>query len=163
MRRDRRVWWIVLLALVAVLAALSAGSLVIFVHEKDSIFETVFRYQMDHLVATHSSEKVNAYFLCTDDKDPSTALLRRLRGRVPPVKRYSECTQEEQGMIVRDRQTGQRGVILDVSELHWLSPHRVEVAAADIRNGTDAYGSRITLERTLGRWHVTAEHLEWVS
>jgi hypothetical protein len=100
------------------------------------------------------------YYLARQGRDPSEALLGRLRSLAPGVQPFSQCRVSGREGVV-DRTTGARGVILQVARLTLL------YAAADAVGGyylmhRQAAGFRYHLVPDAGQWVVTAAHLLWL-
>ncbi len=104
--------------------------------------------------------KWKVFFLGDSRGDPDKALLRSLSGkrlRVKPasasvVSMYSKTFM---AYAVKDRQTGEIGVILSVDTIHWETPHRVRVRASYYSGGVYAGSAVFTLDRKGGIWSIT--------
>ena len=125
---------------------------------EEAVCETVFQYQLQQPLA--DAPHPLRYYVARQGRDPSGAVLGRLRRLAPGVQPFSQCRVSGRDGVV-DRTTGARGVILQVARFTW--PH---ATAADVVGGyylthRQAASFRYHLEPHDGRWAVTAAHLLW--
>ena len=120
---------------------------------EDDIRETVFRYQME-------KQKVPAYFLRVENKDPSPEFLKRFAGNEPPVKPASAADLSPQ---VKDKETGTKGVILGSDKITWVNDNEVKVEGSEYHAPLAATGWTFTVTRQRDKWVVTGSKMEWIS
>lgn len=125
---------------------------------EEAVCETVFQYQLRQPLA--DAPHPLRYYVARQGRDPSGAMLGRLRRLAPGVQPFSQCRVSGRDGVV-DRTTGARGVILQVARFTW--PH---ATAADVVGGyylthRQAASFRYHLKHHDGRWAVTAAHLLW--
>src|SRR5216684_5659093 len=85
------------------------------------ILETVFRYQIAHC---HKPRALRKYFLSYKGQDPSEALMARFKSDGSRIKPYSQMSR------FKDRDTGERGIILDIGSIDWQNDGSVKVAGS---------------------------------
>ena len=132
--------------------------------QADDIREAVFRYQF---VSNACGCEKEVYFLSLGrskftDKDPGDEFLERFQGHKPAVKKVSKSTTHvTEG--VRDKETGESGLIFRVIEITWISDLEAEVEGGYYLNGLNSSGNwyRIALEG--GEWVIKEETLRSVS
>lgn len=125
---------------------------------EDDIREAVFRYQMRHNL---SSGEQQVYYLSAGalgcDRSPSNALLRRFGKQKPAVRPVWQCSAGADG--VRDKRTGETGVILYAGPVKWLSSHEVEVKSGYFEHGLSASDNVYRVAKRKGRWIVIRDKL----
>ena len=132
--------------------------------QADDIREAVFRYQF---VSNACGCEKEVYFLSLGrskftDKDPGDEFLERFQGHKPAVKKVSKSTTHvTEG--VRDKETGESGLIFRVIEITWISDLEAEVEGGYYLNGLNSSGNwyRIALEG--GEWVIKEATLRSVS
>jgi len=89
--------------------------------------------------------------------DPSLELLSRFASHRPPVRPISEALTLARDLRVRDRRTGQPGIILSITNECWLTGNDVEVQAVRFfgMNASVDYAFHLTFQS--GRWQVVSE------
>ncbi len=140
--------------------------------QEEDIREAVFRYQFQH-IGSYPQRKVKVYFLslassspkCGEsDKDPSDRFMGRFRDKLPRVKKVSECTAGidiKEG--VRDKGTGEPGLILRAGSIKWTNDREVEVRGGYHEHGLSASGNTYRVVREGNRWIVKKDTMNWVS
>lgn len=152
--------------------------------QEDNIRETVLRYQFQHN-GSGIQQNAGAYYISLYDEGvepaspvkefalivhalvfdrpgvPSDGFIRRFRGHSPPVKKVSQCILEING--IRDRKTGQRGLMLSVGRIKWINDQTVEVNGGYYEGGMSASGNTYRVVRREKTWVVVSDKLEWVS
>jgi hypothetical protein len=104
--------------------------------EAEDITEAVFGYQMENPDGHKSSD---LFFLSVANRrDPNSELITRLLNRSYRVKPVSQSLDER--TVIRDKQTREAGVILNVGTPKWLDDRRVEVALSMYSGFGDAKG-----------------------
>ncbi|MHC4200916.1 MAG: hypothetical protein ACYSU0_13065 [Planctomycetota bacterium] len=124
---------------------------------EDDIREAVFRWQFAHN-ASALQQKAKAYYLSFGGgQDPGDAFIERFGSHVPPVKKLSQCETGGRGSQVKDRGTGERGLIFRVTKIVWRSGTEVEVTGGYCE--ANMSGSTIIwrVVREGGRWVVKEE------
>ncbi len=88
------------------------------------------------------------FFLsCGDEADPTDEFLRRFHSRVYQVKSVSQGRKVENGVL--DKETGERGIILNAHVFKWASDAEVDVGVSIYvwSWGQEAYGCRLLHHR----------------
>jgi hypothetical protein len=117
--------------------------------EEENIMEAVFRYQ---IAEERSPEGKGVIFLSVaQDMDPSDDFMRRL-AEMPVVRKISQANKRGDG--VTDKQTGERGIILDVHRLEWISDAEVRVAVGTYAWGWGQSGSVCRVVHQTDKWVV---------
>ena len=118
--------------------------------------------------ASGQQQRTGAYFLeVTDLKsgkqiDPSPAFLKRFAGHKPRVAAVSQCSASaDKG--VRDKKTGEQGLIFSVDDIYWISETQVRVGGGYYEAGLSASGNTYTLEKKNGKWVVVKDVMNWIS
>jgi hypothetical protein len=93
--------------------------------------------------------------------DPPAGLLARFGGHKPPARGISACRWTDIGWA--DRATGARAIVHYVTDLTCPSATRCTGRGGYLEGNLSASGNRYELERRSGRWHVTADTMEWIS
>jgi hypothetical protein len=99
--------------------------------------------------------KVNVFFLQLENgADPSDEFMKRFAGHKPPVKKASACEVDKEG--VRDTVTGERGLLLKITNVRWRSEVESEVEATYSQELEVTSDQIYTLRKWIGKWKVTA-------
>jgi hypothetical protein len=125
---------------------------------EEVVCAAVFQYQLRQPLA--DAPPPLRYYVARQGRDPSGALLGRLQCLAPGVQPFSQCRVSAREGVV-DRTTGARGVILQVTRLHWRHATAVDVVGGYYLTHRQAASFRYDLEHHDGRWAVTAAHLLW--
>jgi hypothetical protein len=125
---------------------------------EEVVCEAVFQYQLRQPLA--DAPHPLGYYLARQGRDPSEALLARLRSLAPGVQPLSQCRVSGREGVV-DRTTGARGVILQVARLTMLHATAADVVGGYYLTHRQAASFRYHLVPTGGQWAVTAAHLLW--
>lgn len=133
--------------------------------QEDDIRESVFRYQFQHN-ASGQQQNAKVYFLSLgsieEPEDPSDEFMKRFQGHQPPVKKVSQSIVSVfEG--VKDKDTGEQGLIFRVTRIAWKSDVEVEVEGGYYENGLSASGNiyRVALEG--GQWVVKEDRMIWIA
>ena len=115
-----------------------------------NILESVFRYEVARCMA---DRKVEMYFLSYRKQDPNGTLIATLASRGLRVKRRSEMSH------LKDKDTGKRSIMVDVSHIELRGERRADVRASCYAGGLDgsSYSYRLVLSNR--RWIVTRRKL----
>jgi hypothetical protein len=125
---------------------------------EEVVCAAVFQYQLRQPLA--DAPDPLCYYLARQGRDPSEALLTRLRGRAPGVRPLSQCRVSGREGVV-DRTTGARGVILQVARLSLLHATAADAVGGYYLTHRQAASFRYHLASDGGQWAVTAAHLLW--
>jgi hypothetical protein len=125
---------------------------------EEAVCETVFRYQLQQPLA--DAPHPLHYYVARQGRDPSGAVLGRLRSLAPGVQPFSQCRVSGRDGVV-DRTTGARGVILQVARFTWRHATAADVVGGYYLTHRQAASFRYHLEHHDGRWAVTAAYLLW--
>jgi hypothetical protein len=123
-----------------------------------AVCETVFRYQLHQPLI--DAPQPPRYYLALRGRDPTEALLRRLRALTPGVRPFSHCRVTARDGVV-DRRTGAPGVIVQVARLTWVHAAVVDVVGGYYLTHRQAASFRYQVAPDGHRWAVTAAHLLW--
>jgi hypothetical protein len=133
--------------------------------QEEHIREAVFRYQFENNVSGQQ-KSAKAYFLSLGaagkPSDPSNELLARFINHNPPVKKVSQCTfSVSEG--VKDRSTGERGLVFMITKINWISSTSVEVEGGYYEAGLSGSANRYLVKFKNGKWVVTEDTMLWIS
>ena len=129
--------------------------------EQDNVREVAFKTLIYEAAAAQHGYRV--YFLSlgntwTNDRpaeiDPSDDFMKRFAGRAPPIRKVSQSRIDEAGEV-RDKTSGQRGVIFTVTDLKWTSDREVTAKCIVFKAGLSAYVNEYKLTRKYNQWKVT--------
>jgi hypothetical protein len=125
--------------------------------ETDAIREAAFRYMFFGECAYYL-----AIIMGDKEVDPDDAFLKRFADRKPPLKKVSECTaSKHEG--VRDKETGEHGLIFRLGEPRWMSDTEVEIDGGYYEYGLAASGNTYYLKKENGRWEVYNDKQHWIA
>lgn len=131
--------------------------------QTDDIREAVFRWQFQH---NASGQRANAqvYFLGVGEKggDPTDEFMKRFADHQPPVRKVSASTADPD-TGVRDKKTGEQGLIFRVTSITWKSDTEVDVSGGYYEAGLSASRNAYTLKKESGQWKVTSDKMQWIS
>ncbi len=120
----------------------------------DNIQEAVFRYQLHY--GSTLQEKV--WCLSVGGHDPSAELLERFQNSPLPVKKASQCVHNP-GDVVKDKETGEPGVILLIDNIRWLNNTLVQVDGRYYKNDYEGNlgqsGCSYQVELVNNQWSVS--------
>jgi len=135
--------------------------------DNDAIREAIFRHQMPHN-ASGLQQAARVCFLEVLDRtsghyvDPSPALMKRFANNTPRVAGRSACTASaDKG--VRDKKTGEQGLIFTVGFIKWVSNDEVEVDGGYYEASLSASGNTYYLRKINGKWIVVKDVMNWIS
>jgi hypothetical protein len=128
-------------------------------NQVDDIREATFRWQFNH---NASGQQTNAqiYYLEIGQKggDPSDEFMKRFADHKPPIRKVSQCSADiRKG--VRDRKTGEHGLIFRVTSIDWKSDTEVDVQGGYYEGGHSASGNTYTLRKDKGK--SLPSHRNW--
>lgn len=133
----------------------------------DDIREAVFRHQFVHN-ASGLQQSAAVYFLALrnpatkQSEDPSDAFMERFAAHIPRVAKISDV-QSSRGAGVRDKHTGEHGLIFSIRAVRWLSAESVEVNGGYYEAGESASGNTYRLTKKSGHWVVQSDKMNWIS
>jgi hypothetical protein len=137
--------------------------------EVENLREVAFKTLIYETAAAQHGYKV--YFLSigntwTNDRpfdiDPPDGFMKRFGGRTPPVKKASQSRIGENGEV-RDRSSGQLGVIFTVTDIKWASDQEAEAVCSVFKAGLNGCAYKYTLIRKNDKWKVTNKKLVSIS
>jgi hypothetical protein len=135
--------------------------------EIDEIREATFRYQFAKN-ASGLQQGAAVYFLAIRDQakkvneDPTDEFMKRFIGNKPRVAKVSEAlVSANEG--VRDKKTGERGLIFNVSRIRWVSDESVEVTGGYYEAGESASGNTFYVKKKDRNWVVESDKILRVS
>jgi hypothetical protein len=131
--------------------------------QEDNIREAVFRHQFKAFLPT---PKNKLYFLLfgtqTDPQDPPVTFMERFQGHIPPVKPFSQCvTSRKEG--VKDKNTGERGLIFSVKSITWGSAIEAIVEGGYYSHGRAASYNCYRVVYEGGKWVVKEDKMLYAS
>lgn len=120
--------------------------------------EAVFRYLFED-DGCGCASVVSVYFLSfgsskMTDADPPSQFMTRFRGHELQVRPVSQSTSDV-ARGVCDKETGERGIILRVGRVVWMSGTEIQVRGGYYSNGVSAATSLYQATLEDGRWEVT--------
>lgn len=119
-------------------------------HEEDCIQEAVFRYQIQNPEGHKSSD---LFFLSLKEhSDPNYEVVKRLASSSYRVKPISQSVDEH--TVIKDKETGEPGVILTVGKITWVNKTRAEVALSAYSGFGDAKGYVYELVHGENGWMI---------
>lgn len=129
---------------------------------EDEIREVTFRYQFLHN-ASGLQQNAKIYFLAIADEhgDPTDEFMERFADDKPTVKKKSQAKVGGDG--VKDRDTGEIGLIFRVDNIKWVSDTEVEVGGGYYEAGLSSSGNTYFLKKQKDRWVVTKDVTHWIS
>lgn len=129
----------------------------------DDIREAVFRWQFDHN-ASGQQKNAKVYFLGFHGKqgDPTDEFMKRFAGHNPPVRKVSACESDAK-KGVRDKTTGEMGLIFWISNVRWKSDTEVELGGGYDESGGSASTNVYVVKKVAGKWKVTSDKMMTIS
>ena len=124
----------------------------------EAVCDAVFRYQLQQPLA--EAPHPSRYYVAQQGRDPTDAVLGRLRALGATVQPLSQCRVTAREGVV-DRATGARGIIVQVARLTWLHAAAVDVVGGYYLTHRQAAGFRYRVEPDARRWAVTTTSLLW--
>jgi len=121
--------------------------------QEDGIRDATFRFEIQRL----SVHPPKVYFLRVydvslhKDVDPSDAFMKRFAANEPRVAKASESTSFSGG-TVRDKITGDEGILLTLKPIKWLTGDEVELTGIDEGDGSGE--TNYLLKKKDGKWAV---------
>lgn len=130
--------------------------------QTDDIREAVLRNQLTHVTSGSKTDN-EVYFLSVGEKheDPSDDFVKRLAKFKVLIRKASE-SERRHGRVV-DKKTGEKGAILSVTSIRWISDNEVEVDCSYDQGVRAASGFSVTVKEDNGKWSVTREKRTWAS
>lgn len=118
--------------------------------EEDNITEVVF---LHHIEESQKDESQMLYFLSRGENiDLSDDFMLRFNSQPFSVRRVSQSVKVEDG--VEDKETKERGLILSIHRIEWVSNSEVQVGLSEHAWawGLAGYSCRVVLEN--GKWSI---------
>lgn len=124
----------------------------------DDVREATYRHQFLHSRSAQQQE-AKAYFLSISERgeDPSDSFMKRFADHKPVVRKWSNAEGGMKG--VRDKGTGESGIIFFLSGIRWVSEVEAEVDGGYIKSSLSASFNTYYLKKEEGKWVVTREVL----
>jgi hypothetical protein len=90
--------------------------------------------------------------------------MRRFEGHTPVVKKVSEAIVSSSEVTgVKDKKTGQRGLIFNQRTIKWDENDHVEVEGGYYEAGLSASGNTYSVVKENNEWVVTKSEMHWIS
>jgi hypothetical protein len=118
------------------------------------VLETVFRHQM---ARCYKGRRPRTYFLSYRGHDPSEALMSRFGDAGPRARARSQMSG------FKDKQTGERGILLSVGDVRWSGSREATVTGTCGAALLDAYSYSYRVVRRDGKWVVTRSKLTGIA
>jgi hypothetical protein len=133
--------------------------------EEENVKEVVFRLQIEHgrvddiyyLSFTSIDSKTNKLI----DSDPSGEFIHRFNGLPQKVKPVSQCDLID--FFVKDKITGEKGIILRIRSVSWLSETEALIESSSYRGPLDAGGINYKVQFQNNKWKIVSSEAMWVS
>ena len=165
-RLFRAIWVVMTAVLIAVLIVPSYASPLRQPHkiwrgfQSDLIREAVFGFQMQEVLRV-SLQSVRPYFLeAKNMANPDDAIMQYFHYNRPSVRKVSSSVM---GISTRDKQTGEKGIILEAATITWVMNDRVEVSGATIYGNQGGIGGVYQVQFANGKWIVYKFLPKWQS
>jgi hypothetical protein len=129
--------------------------------QEDNIREAVFRYVFLHN-ASGLQQNAQVFCLSVNGRDPTAMFMSRFRNEKPRVLRSSECAKEGWNGV-RDRETGEEGLLFDLAGIYWYSDDEVFADGSYYSAPLSAAGYSWRVLREGSGWIVKSEHMHWIS
>ena len=132
---------------------------------EDDLRETIFLKQLKDLPEGTEEDLVYFIRIYRNEKetDPSDEFMVRLKNRQPKLKKYSQCyIDSSKGRAVFDKDTNQKGAILTVEEIKWLSNNKVDVSWSYYRAGKWGKRASEVYELRDNKWVFVETIRAWV-
>jgi hypothetical protein len=129
--------------------------------QEDNIREAAFRYLFLHN-ASGLQQAAQVFCLSVNGRDPADMFMSRFRNEKPRVLRSSDCSKGGWNGV-RDRRTGEEGLLFELTDVYWYSDDEVYVDGSYYSAPLSAagYSWRVLHERS--GWVVRSEHTHWIS
>lgn len=124
--------------------------------QEDCIYEAALRYQMQN---SEGHEPSSLFFLSMEQaRDPGGDLLKHLANNAFRVKPVSDSL--DQRTLIKNKDTGESGVILRVGKITWVDKDRVHVGLSAYSGLGDVKAYIYHLTRGEKGWIVTKREFE---
>jgi hypothetical protein len=144
------------------LIALSSYSQAPFAVEspaKSDVREAVFRYMFDHY---NYGSSVKVY--CIEAERPlPDSFIQRFSGIKPQVVWGSDCDKSGPMNGVRNKKTGERGLLMTIIDIQWISGHEAEVKVEAFSDGIAANWNALRVVFKENHWKVVKDNVDGVS
>ena len=88
--------------------------------------------------------------------------MKRFAGHKPPVRKVSACEADAK-KGVRDKTTGEQGLIFRLVGVRWKSDTEVEVEGGYSESATSASTNVYVVKKIDGKWKVTSDKMITIS
>lgn len=129
--------------------------------QQDNIREAVFRYVFLHN-ASGLQQDARVFCLSVNGRDPTAMFMSRFRNEKPRVIRSSECAKGGWSGV-RGRETGEGGLLFELTEIYWYSDTEVYVDGRYYFAPLSAAGYSWRAVHERSGWIVRSEHMHWIS
>lgn len=102
-------------------------------------------------------------YLSIDSQNPSDNLLKKLSIYKLPVKKGSEFIDVENGGIILDETTYEKGEIIYLSKIKWKNKTEAKISGIFGSGNLGSQGCDYTLKKEDGKWEITSEENCFVS
>jgi hypothetical protein len=127
--------------------------------QEDCIQEAVFRYEMQN---SEGHESSSLFFLSMEEgRDPDDELVKRLASGLFHVKPVSQSI--NQRTLIKDKDTGEPGVILGVGKITWVDKDRVRLGLSAYSGWGDVKEYVYHLAHRDNGWIVTDREFSFES
>lgn len=127
----------------------------------DEIREVLFLEILGPWIADKSETR--SFYLAVDkNKDPSDALLKRLKRKWSNLRKYSESKLSDRSLVI-SRTSGESGVRFSISKIKRISKFHVEAEAGSYVGNMSSDGCTFTLKQEKGTWKIISKKLCFIS
>jgi hypothetical protein len=135
------------------------------ISEEENVKEVVFRIQIknrnDNRIFYLAYTSIDSESKELIYNDPSSEFIHRFDDLPQKVKAFSKCVLSDFG--VKDKITGERGIILRISSIRWLSETEAFVEAGSYMGPTGASGVKYRVQFQGKKWIVVSSKAMWIS
>jgi hypothetical protein len=146
--------------------------------QEANIQETLFRYLFKN---NHSDKEQSAqvYFLALtpsydegdfyeddnnqkttpENSDPNDDFMKRFTGNIPPVKKASQCLTSFENDEVKDKESGEPGLLFYVFHINWVNESEVRVLCSYYKTCLTMQGYECTLKLINNSWQITEANM----
>jgi hypothetical protein len=131
--------------------------------EELQIQQSVLRYQFEHNAAAN---KYNIFCIAISKgettSDAPAKLIQSLNDATHKLVKSSDCNENE-GNGVTERASGKPALMLNVSQVKWLTKDEVIVKGGYYEASLSSSGNTYQLKKISGVWRVMKDELNWIS
>jgi len=131
---------------------------------ENDLMEAVFRYQFAHNGSSKQNRAYAYYLAICFNQDPGDEFIKRFKNSKPPVMKISQSTTDTGlGQAVKDRKTGQEGLIFRITSIRFINDETAEVKGGYYEASLSASGNTYQLIRIGRYWIVIKDVCNWCS